>query len=969
MRVNSEGDRSRTSGLAPLALALLSVWAVACGDGATEPGPAPTPANRAPTASGSIPAVTVGVGEAATVDVAGYFTDPDGDALTFAASSSSTATVSVSVSGSMVTVTGVASGTATVTVTATDPGGLSAQQGFQVVVPNQAPVLVDSLPARTMFVGDTAEVDVAAYFTDADGDALTYATTSSNEATVTVSMAGSVVSLAAIAQGSAVVTVTATDPGGLSAEQASEVTVPNRAPLVRDSIQSRSLDIDQAESWSALDLFRDPDGDSLTYVAGSSDSQVVRPWVMYDSLRIQGISPGTATIAFSAIDPEGLSARIAFDVTVSAPGDVSITGTEPSVLLEGATATIFGSGFRTLAALNRVSIGGLPASVTAATGTSLTIEVPQADCLPARRVELRVTVGSQSDSRTVGVAPMSQEDLDLRQGWYRFAHAGNGCLHLPGDAGGGDYLIGVVSTSEDASILTPVAMTSTVGDATVVAAGQPLVAASRPPQTDMVEAGSLRPGSLAPAARVQGGTEAPRRQEEVGPRQDWGRQAEMTERNLTLARRLGPSTARSIAGAGQGFALAANDTLSLFAGYYGTCSASDQVRAVVRRVGDYAVWLDDIENPSAPLTDDELAGLDAFYGTHARAVHEDYFGGPSDIDGNSRVLILMTKEVNRQDGDESFFGGWVWFGDLYPSDQCATSNQAEIVYARVPDPDGVFGHAWTKEDILDYYPSLLTHEITHLAQGNAYVFGNADFTIWELEGGATLSEQLVAYGLFGHGSGRDLGYEAYDRGRDWYQAWVEGLARFFGWDSDDRTNSRRVANAPEECSWTGGPEEGNSGPCKVAFRAVNDVPSVVFRYAMDRWGRDYPGGEQALMRRLTQSPHRGLAALEEVSGWPAERILADFYVSLWLDLNGGRAYGMATWDLDDIWAQFVESAQLRPYTTSFAQFYGDWRIRGGSTFYLRWTPSGSRGPTALKVRSTLGRFTPDYVSVWAYRIR
>ena len=54
------------------AAALAALSGTACGDGAT--GPAPTP-NRAPTASGSIPALTVTVGETATVNVAGYFTD------------------------------------------------------------------------------------------------------------------------------------------------------------------------------------------------------------------------------------------------------------------------------------------------------------------------------------------------------------------------------------------------------------------------------------------------------------------------------------------------------------------------------------------------------------------------------------------------------------------------------------------------------------------------------------------------------------------------------------------------------------------------------------------------------------------------------------------------------------------------------------------------------------------------------
>ena len=56
----------------------------------------PTVPNRAPTA-GQIPLQTVHVGERRSLDLSGYFTDPDGDALTFTAESGHPDLVSVSV--------------------------------------------------------------------------------------------------------------------------------------------------------------------------------------------------------------------------------------------------------------------------------------------------------------------------------------------------------------------------------------------------------------------------------------------------------------------------------------------------------------------------------------------------------------------------------------------------------------------------------------------------------------------------------------------------------------------------------------------------------------------------------------------------------------------------------------------------------------------------------------------------------
>ncbi len=90
--------------------------------------------NQSPVTQGTISAQTVKVGESVSVNASSYFSDPDGDALTYAASSSRTNVATASVSGRTVTVAGVAEGTATIRVTATDPGGLSATQSFSVTV-------------------------------------------------------------------------------------------------------------------------------------------------------------------------------------------------------------------------------------------------------------------------------------------------------------------------------------------------------------------------------------------------------------------------------------------------------------------------------------------------------------------------------------------------------------------------------------------------------------------------------------------------------------------------------------------------------------------------------------------------------------------------------------------------------------------------------------------------------------------
>ncbi|MXX72819.1 MAG: hypothetical protein F4205_16300 [Gemmatimonadetes bacterium] len=152
------------------------------------------------------------------LDVAEYFSDPDGGELTFSAASSDTAVVTASTAGSVLTLTGGATGgAARVTVTARDPDGAEASGSIGVDV-NRRPV-ASEIPAQSL-LGDTEPLalDVAEYFADPDGDALTFSAASSDTAVVAVSTAGSVLTLTGRAPGGATrVTVTVRDPDGLEA--------------------------------------------------------------------------------------------------------------------------------------------------------------------------------------------------------------------------------------------------------------------------------------------------------------------------------------------------------------------------------------------------------------------------------------------------------------------------------------------------------------------------------------------------------------------------------------------------------------------------------------------------------------------------------------------------------------------------------------------------------------------------------
>ena len=94
---------------------------------------------------------------------------------------------------------------------------------------NGPPVAVDNLEAIILQVGDTRDINMAHYFSDPDGDNLTFTAFSQNGQVATIDLVGVPANfrITAVSAGSATVSISATDPGGLSARAGVEVTVQN----------------------------------------------------------------------------------------------------------------------------------------------------------------------------------------------------------------------------------------------------------------------------------------------------------------------------------------------------------------------------------------------------------------------------------------------------------------------------------------------------------------------------------------------------------------------------------------------------------------------------------------------------------------------------------------------------------------------------------------------------------------------
>lgn len=168
-------------------------------------------------------------------------------------------------------------------------------------VVNQAPVPVGAIPSQEVPATDTVTVAVSAYFNDPDGDRLVYSASTSNAAVVTASVSASTLSMVATGKGTAQVTVTARDPGGLTATQSVDVTVVAKPGFLHVVLQHPEPDI-----GAVVILVDGPSVDSLLtmpdlvvyHVAAPSGSRAF----VAGPLQTGGTGPGSPILRFWSDD-------------------------------------------------------------------------------------------------------------------------------------------------------------------------------------------------------------------------------------------------------------------------------------------------------------------------------------------------------------------------------------------------------------------------------------------------------------------------------------------------------------------------------------------------------------------------------------------------------------------------------------------------------------------------------------------
>lgn len=189
-----------------------------------------------------------------------------------------------------------------------------------VITNNQAPTV--AFPVNDLTINEDTQTiaigGVSTNFTDADGDQLTFAASSSNESIVaTIENDNLVITPASNYTGSAVITVTASDAAA-SAQITFSVTVSpvNDTPELIGA-NTYELQEDGAQQFVILSgLFKDVDGDRLTYTLEYQNEGKLNVEIAEGALMMTPVPNANGTVSFTIVVSDG-NATLSEELTVN----------------------------------------------------------------------------------------------------------------------------------------------------------------------------------------------------------------------------------------------------------------------------------------------------------------------------------------------------------------------------------------------------------------------------------------------------------------------------------------------------------------------------------------------------------------------------------------------------------------------------------------------------------------------------
>jgi PKD domain len=281
--------------------------------------PPPPPTNTAPTVKANLDSVPVTEGAVPTAS--GTYSDPDGDTVTLSSSA---------LTGPAGTVTAGAAGTwswkgaaadegqgQTITITADDGHGNSAKAQFSTVVGSVAPTVKISGAPASAREGTTIALTGSATSPSAEDSAFTFAWSVNGSAVAGVN--GTSFSLKTDDEGVYVITLTATDDGGVPS--------PPVSVTINGTDATPAAAISFTQPWLIVPQESLTFNGSYTDAGSAVDTSYTLTWSWSDGYpNSSGLvatrtysAPGTYTATFTVTDDDGVAGSASTTVTVLTP--------------------------------------------------------------------------------------------------------------------------------------------------------------------------------------------------------------------------------------------------------------------------------------------------------------------------------------------------------------------------------------------------------------------------------------------------------------------------------------------------------------------------------------------------------------------------------------------------------------------------------------------------------------------------
>lgn len=289
----------------------------------------------------------------------------------------------------------------------------------------------------------------------------------------------------------------------------------------------------------------------------------------------------------------------------------------------------------------------------------------------------------------------------------------------------------------------------------------------------------------------------------------------------------------------------------------------DTVTATLRFAGQNILIYVDNRSPTGPngLSDSVLTKLGTWFDQDLYPIGVSTFGPASDIDNNDRVIVLMTPTVNgltNRNNCDVVISGFFFGLDLT---QGPNSNQAEVFYSLVPDPQGDFSCPRSVAVVEGSTPPTFIHEFQHMISFNQHVLvrNGSDEESWLNEGLSHIAEEVVARHY-------DNKYPILPPGR-----LFSDTANIF--INNDLSNSYDFLEATATTSLT-------------LFESTGSLEERGAAWLFLRWLADQK--DSTIFARLVQTNLTSIANVENVAAESFPVLFGDWALALWTDSIPGH---------------------------------------------------------------------------------